>query len=119
LAWFHRSGMEAYIPIIAHNEWIGLFMVGSKTSGDSYSDADILLLNALANQTATSLENARLVKHLVELNRELQKAYNDLNHANKKLEKLDRVKSDFIQVASHELRTPITLLMGYSDILSG
>ncbi|HEY9086787.1 MAG TPA: ATP-binding protein [Anaerolineaceae bacterium] len=117
LAWFLRSGMEAYIPILAHNEWIGVLMTGRKASGDAYSDADNLLLNALANQTASSLENARLVKHLVELNTELQKAYDDLNQAKTKLEKLDRTKTDFIQVASHELRTPITLLMGYSDIL--
>jgi signal transduction histidine kinase len=118
LAWFSGSAMEVYVPILAHNDWIGLLMVGRKTSGDGYSDADILLLTALANQTASSLENAHLVQHLVALNNEVQKAYNDLNHANKKLEKLDRTKSDFIQVASHELRTPITLLMGYSDILS-
>ncbi len=119
LDWLTKTGMVAYVPILAHNEWIGLLAVGRKRSGDSFSDADMLLLTALANQTAASLDNAHLVQHLVALNNELQKAYNDLNYANQRLEKLDRTKSDFIQVASHELRTPITLLMGYSDILAG
>lgn len=33
------------------------------------------------------------------------------------LEKVDRMKSDFISIAAHELRTPITTIMGYSEML--
>jgi signal transduction histidine kinase len=34
-----------------------------------------------------------------------------------KLEKLDRSKSNFISVAAHELKTPLTLIEGYSSML--
>jgi signal transduction histidine kinase len=34
------------------------------------------------------------------------------------LEKLDRSKSDFIAVAAHELKTPLTLIDGYATMLS-
>ena len=33
------------------------------------------------------------------------------------LEKLDKSKSDFITVAAHELKTPLTLVEGYTDML--
>lgn len=35
-----------------------------------------------------------------------------------RLEKLDRSKSDFISIAAHELKTPLTLIQGYADILN-
>ncbi len=34
-----------------------------------------------------------------------------------KLEEVDRMKDDFISMASHELRSPLTVLKGYADIL--
>lgn len=41
---------------------------------------------------------------------EMQKAY-------EALQRLDRAKLDFIEVAAHELRTPITVIRGYRDVL--
>jgi len=52
----------------------------------------------------------KTVEQLSERTRELQTAY-------LQLERLDRTKSDFISVASHELRTPITVMSGYSQML--
>jgi signal transduction histidine kinase len=42
----------------------------------------------------------------------------DLQKANKVLRQLDRNKLEFIQVAAHELRTPMTVLKGYANLLS-
>ena len=41
----------------------------------------------------------------------------DLHEARLRLEKLDRSKSDFIAIAAHELKTPLTLIEGYSAML--
>jgi signal transduction histidine kinase len=41
----------------------------------------------------------------------------DLQKTNKILRQLDRNKLEFIQVAAHELRTPITVLKGYIKVL--
>ena len=41
----------------------------------------------------------------------------ELEEANKKLQKIDALKSDFITIAAHELRTPITLIYGYAHLL--
>jgi len=40
-----------------------------------------------------------------------------LNQVKQSLEKLDRSKSDFIAVAAHELKTPLTLIDGYASML--
>lgn len=40
-----------------------------------------------------------------------------LEHVQQTLEKLDRSKSDFIAVAAHELKTPLTLVEGYASML--
>jgi signal transduction histidine kinase len=42
----------------------------------------------------------------------------ELELARRTLAKLDRSKSDFINIAAHELKTPLTLIQGYTAILA-
>jgi signal transduction histidine kinase len=48
---------------------------------------------------------------------ELRQANEELRRALKQLERLDRTKTDFIQVSAHELRTPVAALTGYAQIM--
>jgi signal transduction histidine kinase len=50
---------------------------------------------------------------------ELRQANEELRRALRQLERLDRTKSDFIQVSAHELRTPVAALKGYAQIMEG
>jgi len=115
--WLKRLDAEVYVPIFAKREWIGLFALGSKLSGNRYTEKNLLALRALAGQTAVALENARLVTDLIELNKKVKNAYRDLEQTQRELEKIDRTKSDFISIASHELRTPLTVMRGYTEML--
>jgi len=85
---------------------MGLLALGPKLSRDRYFDDDLALLGTLADQTAVALENARLVEDLVQSNQEIGQAYAALHEANRQLQELDRLKSSFIGVITHELRTP-------------
>jgi signal transduction histidine kinase len=105
-AWLSALGVDVYIPIHAQGSWIGLLALGSKLSGDRYFDQDLALLNTLADQTAVALENARLVDDLIEINNDLEEAYATLEQANRRLQEMDRLKSAFIGVITHELRSP-------------
>jgi signal transduction histidine kinase len=115
--WFNHLEVEVYLPIFSKREWIGLIALGPKLSGTRYTADDLVTLQALANQTAVALENARLVDNLMQLNTELRQAYRNLDMANRDLERLDQTKSDFISIASHELRTPLTTIIGYTEML--
>jgi len=42
---------------------------------------------------------------------------NELSGVQSKLERLDRSKSNFISVAAHELKTPLTLIEGYTTMM--
>ncbi len=106
-AWLTSLRMDVYVPIYAKGDWIGLLALGPKATGDRYFDDDMNLLDTLADQTAIALENARLVADLVQLNKDLQQAYADLEKANKHLKELDNLKSQFIGAITHELRTPV------------
>lgn len=48
---------------------------------------------------------------------ELQILADQLASGNAKLQKLDNAKSEFISIASHQLRTPPTAIKGYSSLL--
>lgn len=104
--WLLGLGVDVYVPIHAQGNWIGLLGLGPKMSGSRYYEQDLLLLSTLADQTAVALENARLVANLVRLNHDRQRAYDDLEQANQQLQQTDRLKSDFIGMITHELRTP-------------
>jgi signal transduction histidine kinase len=61
-----------------------------------------------------------LEAHRRELERtisDLERSSGELQEANRKLRELDKMKSDFITVASHELRTPVTSIKAYIELM--
>ncbi len=55
---------EVYVPIVSSGALIGVWIIGPRISGDQYTDADLILLGTLADQSAVALENARLLADL-------------------------------------------------------
>lgn len=51
------------------------------------------------------------------MNERLLKANQSLDEANNRLKELDLLKNDFISLASHELRTPVTTVLGFAQTL--
>lgn len=58
------------------------------------------------------------MEDLRRLNARMAELNEDLSRTARRLEKLDRVKTHFIEIASHELRTPLTHIRGYGDLLA-
>uniref|UniRef100_UPI0040284292 ATP-binding protein n=1 Tax=Candidatus Scatousia sp. TaxID=3085663 RepID=UPI0040284292 len=68
-----------------------------------FSSDDARCFQTIAQQVALPLKSASL--------------YQEIKETNLKLEKLERLKSEFISIVSHELRTPLTSIKNSLDIL--
>lgn len=84
------------VPFVARERTIGCMSLVSSESGRSYGPADLSLAEEVARRSALAIDNARLYQ-------EAQKAV--------------RLRDQFLSVASHELRTPVTALQGYAELV--
>lgn len=99
-----RTRSIACVPLRVRGELTGVIEVVSKKVG-TFRDKDLDVLTAIAGPIAIMIENARLLGELKEL------------HG--KLEKAGRLKAEFLATMTHELRTPINIVIGNLDLLLG
>lgn len=108
--WLVGLDMELFVAIIRQPDMIGLLAFGPKPQGTVYSQTDIDLAVAMADQAALAVDSARLFEQLSFVNQEVGTLTNQLAS-------IDQNKTDFLSIASHELRTPLTQIQGYSRML--
>jgi signal transduction histidine kinase len=71
---------------------------------------------SVSQETPTNVQDAR-ERYLHEVVKQLETRLRELEMKNEQLLRLDDIKDTFIQLISHELRTPFTLISGYSHLL--
>ncbi len=90
-------------PLICRERLVGALEVLDDRRGHIFTSDDISLVAALANQLSIALDNAMMVEMLNQRAEELARA--------------NRLKSEFVANISHELRTPMHSIMGFTDAL--
>lgn len=89
-----------FAPIKLGDDFFGCVEIFKETA---FTSDDTACFQTIAQQVALPLKSAILYKELIE--------------TNKKLKKLEHLKSEFISIVSHELRTPLTSIKNSLDIL--
>ena len=117
LSVFDRLRSELLIPIVFHRQVRGLVSYGRKSVGKEYSATDLRLLERLVEQLALSLENGVQYEQSEKSKDEYKRLYGVAEAAKKKLIDADRLKKDFVANVCHELRTPLSTIIGYGEIL--
>lgn len=86
-------------PLFVRNELKGAIVIALSEEEKDVSEYRRDLLNRITGSLSIGIDNALL--------------YNQVEDSNKKLVALDKLKNEFVSVASHELRTPMTAIKSY------
>ncbi len=92
---------------------VGMMLVGTVYMSLGPEDFTDALLTRLSEATGIAIDHKMLLE-------ENQRVLEQLEESNSKLRVLDKAKDEFISMASHQLRTPLTSVKGYiSMVLEG
>lgn len=111
------------LPLERNGNLIGYLMLGDH-SGRNYTTRDLRVLETVSDELVIAVQNALSVQEVKDLNENLQQridmATDELRQSNSELQRLDEAKDEFVGLASHQLRTPLTSVKGYiSMVLDG
>lgn len=124
-ALFANSQSEAKsilcLPVHHKGEVMAVLYLENNLLYNAFSTVQLELIQMVTIQIAVSIENAKIYEELERRVTERTKQYEEMNQhllaVNEQLEKNEAERKKLLQSISHELRSPITSLLGYVDVI--
>ncbi len=101
-------------PIYLKERPIGVFLASTNKTQEQLSPYELYVIDDFVNLVGLILQNSKLFTSLKETKENLSKVNLEVSQMNSKLQELDKLKDDFVSIASHELRTPMTAIRSYA-----
>ncbi len=116
-----KNNIKLIVPLNVGGAFLGVVVLGEKLSKENYSIEDIEFLEIIITQ-ASSVANKNLLSGKVEnlsnnLSKKVKNQRKNLKQQTAHLEKVLTMRSEFLDIASHQLRTPVTAISGALSML--
>lgn len=123
---FRRLDIMFAVPIKVENVEVAILILGPKLSGEIYYDRDVNVLKIFASESGIAIQNAEAYTQIKRFSEKLEKRVeertSDLKESQKRelaeAREVARLKDEFVFLATHELRTPITAIRGFLELTS-
>src|SRR5258708_1833480 len=120
-----EHNISIFIILKTKESKIGFLILGPKASGEIYSGGDINVIEIFGSQAAIALQNSLAYLEIKEFNRTLEKKVDErteeLEQSQKrelsKAKELLKLKDEFVFIATHDLKTPVTAIDGYISLI--
>ncbi len=106
-------------PLMTGQEVFAMLLLGFNRDYETLNAFEKASIKSFINVIALLINKAYLYKGLQNSYEVTKKAYALEKKAKEEIEQLDKVKDQFMSTLQHDLRTPLTSIMGYADLILG
>ncbi len=123
------------IPLTSKDKILGVVHLDKLKARRPFVDDDLKLMAIICNQAATAISNAQLFgevrkaneeleeakerirKHNLELEQKVEERTLEIRKQNEEISQLADMKDELLGMVAHDLRTPLTGIIGFSEII--
>lgn len=115
-----RRHVSVLSPLAHQGINLGYVALGDRRTG-TYTSRDAVALRTIADELVIAIQNSLSVLEVKLVNEQLEQRIADataeLRTSNARLKRLDTSKDEFLSMASHQLRTPLTSIKGFISMV--